>query len=294
MPTLFVTATPIGNLSDFTPRAIETLKNVSLIAAEDTTHTIKLLNYFDIHTPMISYHKFNEKERAPELVSRMLKDGIDIAIVTDAGTPCISDPGYDLIALAKENGIKTVPVPGPCAAICALSVSGFETDTFSFIGFLERDNKEQKEQLKKLESSDMNNIVIYESPFRILKTLENISEIIDCDVCVCNDITKLHEMNITGNVKDVLSELSSSENAEKGEYVIVIHKNRKEIIENDAASPVNDISLEALLADIMVKNSCTAKDAIAILRKERTDLSKKEIYAASLNLRKLFSDDEEE
>ncbi len=285
MPTLYVVATPIGNLSDFSPRAIETLQNVSLIAAEDTSHTIKLLNYFNIKTPMVSYHKYNEAEKTPILIKKMLDENIDIAIVTDAGTPCISDPGYDLINAARQSNIQIIGIPGCCAAVTALSISGFEVNSFTFIGFLERDKQEQIHQLKKLDSLDIDNIIIYESPFRILSTLKNIENIIDCDICVCNDITKLHEMSISGSVHDVNEILSNNPNVEKGEYVIIIHKHKKDEIKEKEET----ISTEALLVDIMVKENCTAKDAIAKLRTINPLLSKKDIYSASLNLKELFS-----
>lgn len=286
MPTLYVVATPIGNLSDFSPRAKETLQNVSLIAAEDTTHTIKLLNYFNIKTPMVSYHKYNEAEKTPYLINRMLSENIDIAIVTDAGTPCISDPGYDLINSARQNSIEVIGIPGCCAAVTALSISGFKADTFTFIGFLERNKSEQIEQLKKLDSIEIDNIIIYESPFRILSTLKNIENTINCDVCVCNDITKLHELSICGNIKDVTKQLEESPNAEKGEYVIIIHKHEKE---KQELSDTHDISIEAQLVDTMIKQNCTVKDAITNLKNDNPQLSKKEIYSASINLKELFS-----
>ena len=285
MPTLYVVATPIGNLSDFSPRAIETLNSVSLIAAEDTSHTIKLLNYFNIKTPMISYHKYNEAERSETIISKMLNDNIDAAIVTDAGTPCISDPGYDLISAARQNGINVIGIPGACAAITALSISGFPSDTFAFIGFLNRDKNEQTKQLAKINELDIETFIIYESPFRILNTLKNIQSVIECDVCVCNDITKLHETSISGEISSVTEALSENPNVEKGEYVIILHKHPKEITEEKK----DNISVEAMLTDIMIKNQCTLKDAVSILHKSGTLLSKKEIYSASLNLKKMFS-----
>ncbi len=288
MPTLYVVATPIGNLSDMSPRAVETLSAVQLIAAEDTSHTIKLLNHFEIKTPMISYHKYNEAERSSTIIERMLNDNIDVAIVTDAGTPCVSDPGYDLIRAARESGITVIGIPGCCAAVTALSISGFPSDTFAFIGFLEREKKEQHEQLKKMNELDIDSLIVYESPFRLLSTLQNIRDVIDCNICVCNDITKLHEFSISGDINEVLPVLEEKSNIEKGEYVIIINKHKTETV--DEAEPADKLSLEAMIVDIMVKEGKTAKDAVAAVRKSCPDISKKEIYAASLKLKELFGE----
>lgn len=290
MPTLYVVATPIGNLSDLSPRAKEILSTVELIAAEDTSHTVKLLNYFDIKTHMISYHKFNEAERTPYIIGKMLEDGIDVAIVTDAGTPCISDPGYDLIAAARQSNINVIGVPGPCAAVTALSISGFQVDRFAFYGFLDRDNNRRTAQLEEIKNSPIENYVIYESPFRIIDTLKDIAEHIPSRVCICNDITKLHEYSFSADVNDAIAAMESNEKTEKGEYVIIVNKypQQKED-EVNGEQP----STEALLVDYMVKHDCTAKDAIAFL-KSSTKLSKKELYNASLNLKTLFADEGED
>lgn len=285
MPTLYVVATPIGNLSDMTPRAIDILSSVSLIAAEDTSHTIKLLNYFNIKTHMISYHKYNEAERTDEIISKMLDENIDVAVVTDAGTPCISDPGYDLIACARKNDINVIGIPGACAAITALSISGFPVDQFAFYGFLERNKKDMIEQLNKINENGINNIIIYESPFRILETLNNIKEVIDCDVCICNDLTKLHEHSVSMPIDQACIAMENDDNAQKGEYVIIIHKNSTDIKQNQ--DNVVSISPEALIVDEMIKNGITAKDAVTKLKKN-SEYSKKELFAASLNLKKLF------
>lgn len=284
MPVLYVVATPIGNLSDFSPRAIETLRAVALIAAEDTSHTIKLLNHFDIKTPMISYHKYNEAERTETIINKMLAENIDTAIVTDAGTPCISDPGYDLISAARRHGITVIGIPGACAAITALSISGFPSDSFAFFGFLSRDKSEQIKQLEKISELDIDTFIIYESPFRILNTLANIQSTVKCEVCVCNDISKLHETSIAGDITEVTEQLSQNANTEKGEYVIILHK-------TESKKPIEaaeSISIEARLTDIMIKNQCTLKDAVGILHKAEPELGKKEIYSASLSLKNLF------
>ncbi|MBE5818687.1 MAG: 16S rRNA (cytidine(1402)-2'-O)-methyltransferase [Clostridiales bacterium] len=291
MPTLFVVATPIGNLSDISPRALETLQNVSLIAAEDTSHTIKLLNHFEIKTHMISYHKYNESERASSIISKMLDEDIDVAIVTDAGTPCISDPGYDLIAAARENGINVIGVPGACAAVTALSISGFPVDRFAFYGFLERDKKESLAQLKRIEANEVENIIIYESPFRIIDTLQSINDALDCKVCICNDLTKLHESTYSAHISEALEYMKSNANAEKGEYVIIIHK--ESLPQSESKSNAVEVCPEALIVNEMITNGITAKDAVAKLKKETT-YSKKELFAASLRLKELFCDDEDD
>lgn len=292
MPTLYVVATPIGNLSDMTPRAIETLSNVSLIAAEDTSHTIKLLNHFEIKTRMISYHKYNESERADEIMEKMLNEGIDVAVVTDAGTPCISDPGYDLIARARNCGINVIGVPGACAAVTALSISGFPVDRFAFYGFLERNKKDMLDQLSKIKENEIDNIIIYESPFRILETLNNIKEVMDCRVCICNDLTKLHESSISMTIDQACAFMQSNDNVQKGEYVIIIHKNSADITEKQSQDNAT-LSPEAMIVDEMIKNGITAKQAISNLKKTKT-YSRKEFFAASLNLKELFNTDTEE
>lgn len=284
MPTLYVVATPIGNLSDFSPRATETLRSVQLIAAEDTSHTIKLLNHFNIKTPMISYHKYNEAERTEIIINKMLSENADIAIVTDAGTPCISDPGYDLISAARSRGITVIGIPGACAAVTALSISGFPSDTFAFFGFLNRDKNEQLKQLKKISELDIDTFIIYESPFRILNTLKNIQSVLKCDVCVCNDITKLHEASIAGEISEIIPILEQNENTQKGEYVIILHKTETHTDENENES----VCTEAMLVDIMIKNQCTLKDAVGILHKTDSRFSKKDIYSASLVLKDMF------
>lgn len=286
MPTLYVVATPIGNLSDMTPRAIDILSSVSLIAAEDTSHTIKLLNYFNIKTHMISYHKYNEAERTDEIIIKMLDENIDVAIVTDAGTPCISDPGYDLIASARKHGISVIGIPGACAAVTALSISGFPVDQFAFYGFLERNKKDMIEQLTKINENGIDNNIIYESPFRILETLDNIREVIDCDVCICNDLTKLHERSVSMPIDQACLAMQNDDNTQKGEYVIIIHKNSTAIEQNQDNNTAS-VSPEALIVDEMIKNGITAKDAVAKLKKN-SEYSKKELFAASLNLKKLF------
>ncbi len=173
MGTLFVVATPIGNLNDLSPRAIETLRIADYILVEDTRQTIKLLNHFDIKNKMVSYHKFNEKERSSEIISD-LKDGKNVALVSDAGTPCISDPGYILVKVALENNIKVIGIPGCSAVITALSIGGLDTSSFTFYGFVPTENKPRKELFNKIKESDIKTKVVYESPKRIIKLLTDL------------------------------------------------------------------------------------------------------------------------
>ena len=281
MGTLYVVATPIGNLSDVSKRALETLSNVDLIAVEDTRQTIKLLNHFNIKKPMISYHKFNESKRTEELIEK-LKSGIDIALVTDAGTPCISDPGYILIKEVRDNGIEVIGIPGASAIITALSISGIDSSSFAFYGFLPTDTGKKKELIENIKELSINSIILYESPKRIVKLAELLNkEFPNCKVCFCSDLTKLYEKSLYGNIADVLEQLKSNSNTEKGEYTVVFEK--ENIIKKE-----ENISLEALLIDIIIKEKCSIKDAINILNDKMKDISKKDIYNASLNLKEIL------
>ena len=173
MPKLYVVATPIGNLQDFSPRGVETLKNVGLIAAEDTRVTMKLCQVFDIHTPLTSCHRHNEESKGEWLAEKMLAEDLDVAITTDAGTPCVSDPGWGLVKAAVERGIEVLPVPGCCAAVSALSVSGFDTREFAFYGFLPREKKDLKEKLLSIARGPAA-AVVHESPFRVIDLVKTI------------------------------------------------------------------------------------------------------------------------
>ena len=284
MGKLYVVATPIGNLSDFSKRAVETLRNSDLILVEDTRNTIKLLNHFDIKTKMISYHKFNETKRTSEIIQELF-NGKNISLVSDAGTPCISDPGFILINEARKNGIEVIGIPGPSAVITSLSISGLDTSSFTFYGFVPTNNKDKKELFDKIKNSDVSVKVIYESPKRIIKLLEDLkNEIPNATVCVCNELTKIHEKTIMGNVCEIYEKLLNDIEVEKGEYVILI-SNKVEVFEKE------DQSIESLLVDILVKNKCTLKEAVNILNKESKIYNKKEIYSAGLNLKNIFNSD---
>lgn len=281
MGSLFVVATPIGNLADISKRAIETLENVDIILCEDTRHSLKLLNYYNIKNKLISYHKFNEVERSSSVIEK-LKSGLDIAIITDAGTPCVSDPGYVLIKKAKEEGIEVIGVGGISALVTALSVSGINSDTFTFYGFFPRENKDKKSVINEILESKIRTYIFYESPKRIIKTLKYIYENLgDVLISVSSDLTKIHEKNYYGRLSNVLKIMESNPNIELGEYVFIIENDivRENIINND-------ISIEALLIDVVVKNNFSIKEGIDYLSKN-SDYSKKDIYNASLNLKKI-------
>lgn len=281
MGTLYVVATPIGNLSDFSPRGVETLKNCDLILVEDTRQTIKLLNHFGIKNKMVSYHKFNETKRTKEIIEDLLA-GKNIALVSDAGTPCISDPGYILVKEARENGINVIGVSGPSAVITALSVSGIDTTNFSFYGFIPTDNKGKKALYDSLKTSDIATKVLYESPKRILNSLKELKkEMPGCMVCVCSELTKVHESYIYGKIETVIDKISKESENIKGEYVIVIN-NEQQFKENNV-----NLSIEARLVDIMIKNNCTIKEAISILSSDK-NVHKNDVYKASLNLKDIF------
>ena len=284
MGTLYIVATPIGNLSDITKRSQEVLNNVDIILCEDTRTSSHLLNSLEIKTKLISYHKFNEKERSREVIT-LLKDDKNIALITDAGTPCISDPGSILVHDAIENGIDVYSIPGPSAVITALTLSGLNINNFAFYGFLERKNKNQREELEKIKENDIEIVVFYESPKRIIDTINNIKEILnDPYIIVLNDLTKKFEKKYYGKSSLVLDNLLENPNHELGEYVIIVKKElSKEEEENDS------ISIEGLLIDKMVKEKCTMKDAIKLLSLEyKNKYSKNEIYNASLNIKKLL------
>ena len=281
MGTLFVVATPIGNLSDFSLRGIETLKTCDYILAEDTRQTIKLLNHFEIKNKMVSYHKFNEEKKSVSVIED-LKNGKNIALVSDAGTPCISDPGYILVKHARENNIKVASVPGCSAVIAALSAGGLDTSTFTFYGFVPTENKPRKELFESIKHSNIKTKVVYESPKRIIKLLKELKdEMPGCVICVASEITKVHESYEYGKIEDVYEKMKDNPDSLKGEYVILIQNEQED--EKESA-----ISIEAMLVDIIIKEKCSIKDAIKILNEKQKDISKKDIYNASLNLKEIL------
>ncbi|MCL2357510.1 MAG: 16S rRNA (cytidine(1402)-2'-O)-methyltransferase [Defluviitaleaceae bacterium] len=278
---LYVVATPLGNLEDITARAIRVLGEVDIIAAEDTRHSRILLAHFDIKKPVFSCHKFNEGKRGDFFVSAML-EGKSVALISDAGTPCISDPGSLLVKAAAEAGITVIPVCGANAVAAAVSVSGFDASRFIFVGFLPRGKSAVAALSNALSASPV--AVFYESPRRIIGVLELIAQNFPtAQICLCNDISKKFERIYRGTPAEILAELSQNPSAEKGEYTCVLHG---EPIAQES-EPDDTFSLEARLADIMVKKDCTLKEAAAdLFAKEK--IPKKEIYAATLRLKNLL------
>lgn len=276
---LYVVATPIGNLSDMSPRAIETLKNVDLICAEDTRVTKKLTNHFGIDTPLISCHQHNEKSRGDEITNRMLEENLDVAVVTDAGTPAISDPGTEIVRLAAEKGIPVVAVAGPSACIAAVSVSGFDFSAFTFYGFLPRENKPLKEKLLQI-GRNGEGAVFHESPHRVKALVQAIGETLPgAKLSVSCDLTKLHELTLRGTPEEILSALNANEKSEKGEYCLVADLRNVVLPEE---KPVSAASLEAQLFDLLLQGM-ELRDAIDAL--VTNGEKKNAVKAAALHLK---------
>ena len=281
---LYIVATPIGNSRDMSPRGRDILSSVDLIAAEDTRRSMVLLGKLEIRNKLVSNHKFNEYGKARYFVDEMLA-GKSIAVITDAGTPCISDPGNELIRAAVEAGIDVIGVPGCCAAVTALSVSGFDLSSFLFYGFFPRENAERRKLLDKLRRGDTRTFVFYESPKRIM---ELVDFFIDSEagvrMCLCNDLTKLHEMSFRGTPAEVKEKLLAKGNYEKGEYAVVIEIEESYLF----TKTEHTVSAEAMLVDAMVAKGVGGKDAVAaVLADENNSYSKNELKAALLNLKKL-------
>jgi len=269
---LFIVATPIGNLSDITLRAIETLKQVDLIAAEDTRHSKKLLNHYNITTPQISLHNYNEAKRSESILNK-LKQGKNIALISDAGTPLISDPGNLLVSKTRQNGITVVPIPGPSALITALSGSGLPTDKFIFEGFLPAKPKQQLEHLQKL-SDEMRTMIFYEAPHRLLTTINNMKTVFGPDrfMVIAKELTKTFETIYGNNITEVENWLLEKPVRQKGEFVILIKGAAKNI----------EINHETLkIFDLLAKNM-PRKQAI-ILTSEITGVKKNKLYKLSIN-----------
>lgn len=283
MSTLYVVATPIGNLSDMSPRAIDTLKNVALIAAEDTRVTRKLTTHFGIDTPLISCHQHNERGRAPELVRRMLEEEMDVALVTDAGTPAISDPGTELVRAAAEADIPVLAVSGPSACVSAVSVSGFDFSSFTFYGFLPREKKELREKLLEI-GRKSEGAVFHESPHRVKKLVEAIGEALPgALLSVSCDLTKLHELTLRGTPEEILQRLTDNEKSEKGEYCLVADLRWVSLPE---AAPAAACSLEARLVDLLLAGR-EMRQAVAELTAQGE--KKNAVYAASLRVKALMA-----
>ncbi len=284
---LYVVATPIGNLSDISPRAVEILRSVSLILAEDTRHSKRLLQHYGVEVPMLSFHKFNERDRAKDVLTRILDEGIDVAIIADAGTPCISDPGAEIVRGAREAHVPVYGISGPSAIITAVSISGLPSREFTFLGFLPRVRGELKAALRDIRDRRVSTFVVYESPKRVRALAAAIlEEFPEARACFCCELTKLHERSYYGLIADVVEQLDSDPMAERGEYTAVVHV---------VAAPVpatRQVSPEALLTQAIVEHRCSLKDAGVFVARE-TGLSKRELYRASLRLKSLLRRPEE-
>lgn len=276
---LYLVATPIGNLEDMTFRAVRILGEVDLIAAEDTRNSIKLLNHFEIKTPMTSYHEHNKYEKAAELVSKLLS-GLNIAVVTDAGTPGISDPGEELVRQCYEAGITVVPVPGACAAVNGLIASGLPTRRFAFEAFLPTDKKERKEVLAELKK-ETRTMVIYEAPHRLVKTLKELSEELgDREITLCRELTKKHETFFKTTFSECIAHYETTE--PKGECIIVIRGLSREAIGEEARKQWDSMSVHEHI--IMYMNQgMDKKEATKQVAKDR-GVPKREIYEYSKNI----------
>ena len=271
--TLYLVATPIGNLGDFSPRAVETLETVDFIAAEDTRVSIKLLNHFEIKKPLVSYHEHNHISAGQAILARLLA-GESCALVTDAGTPAVSDPGEDLVRLCAENDVEVLSIPGCCAAVNALAVSGLPTGRFTFEGFLTVNKKSRRERLESLKAEERT-MIFHEAPHKLLTTLEDMTAVFGADrrIALCRELTKLHEETRRCTLGEAIAYYT--ENTPKGEFVLVLA----------GAEPreATAVTLEDAVAQVLTLKAqgMRLKDAAKEVA-EHTGLSKNELYAAAL------------
>ena len=273
---LYLVATPIGNLDDITYRAVKILKEVDLIAAEDTRHSLKLLNHLEISKPLISYHRHNEENKSELLIDKML-NGEDIALITDAGTPAISDPGEEVVRQAIKNGIEIVPIPGACALINALICSGMNTKEFSFFGFLPLNKKLRKEKFEKIKRENKT-VIIYEAPHKINQTLKDIlEELGDVNITLARELTKIHEQFIRGKVSKILEEYKEL----KGELIIIIEENEYKNDTENITNILNSMSIEEHY-DYYKNQNMEKKEIIKKIAKDR-NVEKNEIYMKLIN-----------
>ncbi|MCH5334097.1 MAG: 16S rRNA (cytidine(1402)-2'-O)-methyltransferase [Agathobacter sp.] len=276
--TLYLCATPIGNLEDITLRVLRILKEVDLIAAEDTRNSMKLLNHFDIHTPMTSYHEHNKIAKAYQLVEK-LRAGLNIALITDAGTPGISDPGEELVRICREEGIAVTSVPGAVACVTALTMSGLSARRFAFEAFLPKDKKERQAVLDELRT-ETRTIVIYEAPHHLLATLEELKSALGGErrLAVCRELTKKHEENLQTTLADSLHYFEANE--PRGEFVLVIEGVPRALLEKEQQAAWADMSLEEHMAHYE-SQGIDRKEAMRLVAKDR-GVSKRDIYQSLL------------
>ena len=270
---LYVVGTPIGNLSDFSPRAVETLAKVDFIAAEDTRVTLKLLNHFDIKTPMTSYHEFNKYDKAKQLVE-MMKEGKNIAIITDAGTPGISDPGEEVVRQCFEAGIQVTSLPGPAACITALTMSGQKTRRFCFEAFLPKDKKEKVAVLEELKN-ETRTIIIYEAPHRLARTLKELRETLgNRQLTLCRELTKKYEEADKTTIDQAIEKYNEKE--PRGEYVLVIEGKSQEEIQEENKQKWESMTIEEHM-EYYISQGNDKKSAMKLVAKDR-GVSKRDIY----------------
>lgn len=275
---LYIVATPIGNLGDMSARAIEVLKEVDIIAAEDTRNTIKLLNHFEVKTPMTSYHEFNKIDKAYELVEK-IKEGKNIALVSDAGMPAISDPGEDLVRIAYEKDIEITVIPGASAVVSALAISGLPTRRFCFEAFLPLDKKERKFILEELKN-ETRTIILYEAPHKLLKTLKDLEEVLgeDRKISLVREISKRHEevirttLGLAGSLYN-----DSEENRVRGEFVLVIEGKSIRQVQDEAIKSWEELSIKEHIK-IYEDKGVDRKEAMKLVAKDR-GISKRDVYA---------------
>ena len=276
--TLYLCATPIGNLEDITYRVLRTLNEVDLIAAEDTRNSIRLLNHFEIKTPMTSYHEYNKIDKAYQLVAKM-REGKNIALITDAGTPGISDPGEDIVRICYEEGIPVTSLPGAAACITALTMSGLPTRRFAFEAFLPKDKKEHQAVLEELKT-ETRTIIIYEAPHHLVRTLQELSDTLGGDrrLTICRELTKRHEEKLQMTLTDSLSYYEVNE--PRGEYVLIIAGRSREEMKKEEQAGWEALSLEEHMAHYE-SQGIDRKEAMKRVAKDR-GVSKRDIYQALL------------
>ena len=275
--TLYLCATPIGNLMDMTPRVIEALQNADLIAAEDTRNSIKLLNHFDIHTPMTSYHEYNKVEKAHYLIGQM-QQGKNVALITDAGTPAISDPGEVLVALCQEAGIRVTSLPGPAACITALTLSGLSTRRFCFEGFLPPDKKEKAAVLEEC-ATETRTMIFYEAPHHLKKTLDELYAVLgDRRITLCRELTKKFETVLPTTIANAIAYYG--ENEPRGEYVLVVEGRDRKEMQQEAQKAWEEMSV-AEHVRLYEDKGMDRKEAMKQAAKDR-GVSKRDIYQALL------------
>ena len=271
--TLYLCATPIGNLEDMTFRVIRTLKEVDLIAAEDTRNSIKLLNHFEIQTPMTSYHEYNKYEKGRKLVEKLL-EGQNIALITDAGTPGISDPGEELVKMCYECGIPVTSLPGAAACITALTISGLSTRRFAFEAFLPSDKKEREQILKEMET-ETRTMIVYEAPHRLVKTLKLFLERLgNRKITVCRELTKRHETALAVTLEEAVAHYEA--NPPKGECVLVIEGKSREEAREEERKQWEEMTIEDHM-EVYTKQGMDKKSAMKAVAKDR-GVSKRDIY----------------